>query len=88
MTEPWKRGLLKAWLALSLLWAVAFTLFVVVGSLGVFENAPRWQTRGIATATILLFALPLAALPPLLILALGSLIVWIIDRYTSRTADE
>ncbi|UWQ94986.1 hypothetical protein K3728_15010 [Rhodobacteraceae bacterium M385] len=55
------------------------TLFLVIGTVEVFEASP-WQTSATATAFILLAFLPLAALPPLVLLALGALIIWIIDR--------
>lgn len=77
--QHWKRGLLKAWLALSLLWGAAVTLLLVIGTVEVFEAA-TWQTSATATAFILLAFLPLATLPPLALLGFGVFIIWITDR--------
>lgn len=83
--KPWKRGLLKAWLALSLLWAAGFTIYlgsILVDLLGGAQISP------IVIGVSLLYLLPLGILPPALVLAIGSLIVWLVDRSISNDANH
>ena len=73
----WKRGLLKAWLALSLLWAIALTAWTVRGAMG---NSGEIDGIGLLLGVLILYVLPLGAIPCILILLVGWAVVAIIDR--------
>lgn len=75
--HKWKRGLLKIWLALSLLWALGFAVYLTYVLSDLLGGA---QTSGLLIAFGLLYLLPFGALPPFVLLALGALIIWIIGR--------
>lgn len=72
----WKRGLLKAWLALSLLWAAGLTWWSLSWTVEVFAGSGG----GFFAVAVVAYLLPLGALPPLALLALGALVFWIIER--------
>ena len=79
--KKWKRGLLKAWLALSLLWAVGLTIFAVTGTLDLLEGADH---AGLLIALLVFYVLPLGALPCFVVLLLGWSITAILDRTVFR----
>ncbi|MEX3016314.1 hypothetical protein [Gymnodinialimonas hymeniacidonis] len=73
----WKRGLLKAWLALSLIWALVLFIWVF----WVMEGfSGGLDTISLLIVAIFFYVLPLGVLPCLLVLLIGWIVVSIIDR--------
>ena len=77
---PWKRGLLKAWLALSLLWALAATILAIRLMAELFDG---WDGLLLAVGLLFVF-LPMAALPPMALLGAGIVAIWIVQKFRAR----
>ncbi len=73
----WKRGLLKAWLALSLLWALVLFVWVFWVMAGF---AGGLDTISLLIVAIFAYVVPLCVLPCLLVLVIGWIVVAVIDR--------
>ncbi len=78
--KNWKRGLLKAWLALSLLWAAGSALWLISWAAEAFEGT-GW---GLYAGVMILYLLPLGVLLPLVMLLIGWCVVTIIERVYTR----
>ncbi|MBF9044624.1 hypothetical protein HKCCE4037_14870 [Rhodobacterales bacterium HKCCE4037] len=77
----WKRGLLKAWLALSLLWAAVVIVWAINGALTVSAGI---EGSGLLVALIVIYVLPVFALPWLLVLFFGWAAIRTVERLSRR----